>query len=128
MAELFYRAAADLQSSNSITVTNTSLAFWTYFAPEAGLSIAGSPYSGGSAAFNAALSGLQGWGDSFMRLVQFHGDPSGHLSEEFDRQTGYMVGAVDLTWSYASVLTAAFARAQLIGDSGYVATLANLGF
>jgi glucoamylase len=61
-------------------------------------------------------------------LVKYHGGQDGHLSEEFDRNSGYMVGAGDLTWSYASLMTAGIARGQASGDAGYLTNLANAGF
>lgn len=126
MSELFYRAALELNSAGKMTVTNNSLPFWTYFVPGAGLS--NDTYTSDSDGFKGAIAGLQGWGDAFMRLVKYHGGEGGHLSEEYDRNTGEMVGAADLTWSYAGLLTAAFARAELSGDENYVRDLANLGF
>lgn len=123
MAELFFRAGSEISSAGSLVVSDTSLAFWTYFAPAA--SLATGSYSSNSDGYKGAIAALQGWGDAFMRLVNYHG--GGHLSEEFDRSSGYMVGAADLTWSYASVLTAAFARAQASGDSSYVQSIAELG-
>ena len=47
-----------------------------------------------------------------MRTVKYYTPADGHLAEEFNRDTGVAQGAADLTWSYASVLTAAFARAE----------------
>lgn len=126
MAELFYRTGSELQTAGNLTVSNTSLTFWAYFAPNASLSE--DTYSNDSDAFQGAIAALQGWGDAFMRLIKYHGGDGGHLSEEFSRSEGVMVGAADLTWSYASVLTAAFARAALNGDDNYVQDLANLGF
>lgn len=128
LAELFYRAANEVQTSGSLSVSNTSAVFWAYFAPSANLS-AGSTYSSGSTQFEGAIAALEGWADAFVRRIQYHsaGD-GGHLTEEFNRDTGYEQGAADLTWSYASLLTAAFARAQLQGDSGYVNGIAELGF
>lgn len=40
----------------------------------------------------------------FQRVL-FHSD-NGHMSEQFNRDTGFMQGAVDLTWSHNAVLTA----------------------
>jgi glucoamylase len=62
-----------------------------------------------------------------MRTVKYYTPDDGSLAEEFNRDTGAPQGAADLTWSYASVLTAAFARAELRGENGYVRSLANLG-
>jgi glucoamylase len=125
MAEHFYRTASEIKK-NGMTVTSTSLQFWTYFAPNA--KIAAGTFSSGSPQVSGAIDALQGWGDAFMRLIKVHGDPAGHLSEEFNRNTGFMQGAADLTWSYASVLTAALARAEIQGDNSYATNLANLPF
>lgn len=74
------------------------------------------------------IASLQGWGDAFMRRIAFHTPSDGHLSEEFDRVTGVPVGAQDLTWSYAALLTASFARAAAISGSEnlYITLLANI--
>ena len=42
----------------------------------------------------------------FLSVVQEYTPADGGLSEEFDRDTGVQVSAPDLTWSYASFLTA----------------------
>lgn len=125
MAELFYLAAAEFQSSGSIAVTNTSLPFWQYFAPDAGLS-AGQTVSGDSQAFSAAISAIEGWADAFTRRIKYHTPADQRLAEEYNRNDGISTGALDLTWSYASLLTAAFARAHLMNDSDYITTIANL--
>jgi glucoamylase len=40
----------------------------------------------------------------------YHRNPDGSLSEQINRDSGYMQGAVNLTWSHASFLTAKMAR------------------
>lgn len=49
--------------------------------------------------------------DRFMATVQYHQHDNGSLSEQFNRWTGFEQGARDLTWSYASFISAADARA-----------------
>jgi len=129
LAELFYRAANELRmSASSLTVSKASAPFWTYFAPAAGLA-EGSTYSVGSSQYEGAVAALEGWADAFMRRIQYHSvGTAGHLTEEFNRKTGFEQGAADLTWSYAAFLTAAFARAQLMNDTGYMEGIAELGF
>ena len=53
-------------------------------------------------------------GDQFFKRVQLHANPDYSLSEQMDRESGYMVGARDLTWSYASVLKADQARTSAL--------------
>jgi len=115
----------EISKNGTLAVSQTTLPFWTYFAPSASLSVG--TFSSTTSGFSTAVQALQGWGDAFIRLIKYHGGEGGHLSEEYDRNTGFQVGAGDLTWSYASLLTAGLARAQAVGDDGYAATLANLG-
>ncbi|OZJ04083.1 hypothetical protein BZG36_03383 [Bifiguratus adelaidae] len=125
LAELFYRAAYKYTTQDQqITVTNASLPFWNYFAPQV-IYTAGTTYNMQDAHFTQMIASLTGWGDAFMRRVKYHAGTSGHLTEEYRRDTGYETGAADLIWSYAAILTAAFARAQLLGSGSYVATLAT---
>ncbi|TID22653.1 MICOS complex subunit [Venturia nashicola] len=127
MAELFYKATLSFTSANQILVTNTSLPFWTYFAPSASLT-PGNTYPSTSPAFQTAIGALEGWADAFMRRVKFHVPDDGRLAEEYDRNDGIKRGAEDLTWSYASVITAAMARARSRKDTAYPRSLADLGF
>jgi glucoamylase len=125
MAELFYFAAAEFQSNGSLAVTNTSLPFWKYFAPGADLT-ADQTYPSNSTAFGAAISAIEGWADAFIRRIKYHTPADQRLAEEYNRDNGVNTGAKDLTWSYASVLTAAFARAHLRNDRSYVTAVADL--
>ena len=126
MAEHFYRAISEYRTAGSITVTNTSLPFFEYYASSAKVSSA-STYKASSTQFKSVISSMEGWADAFIRRIKYHAPAGGHLPEEFNRNTGFAQGAADLTWSYASLLTAAFARAQVIGNKGYVTELANMG-
>ncbi|KAK6341442.1 glycoside hydrolase 15 protein [Orbilia brochopaga] len=125
MAELFYHAAATFTAANKITVTPASAKFWAYFAPTASVKT-GETYTGSSDAFKTMVKALQGWGDMWLRTVRYWAPKDGRFPEEFDRESGAGVGAKDLTWSYASFLTAGAARARASGDAGWLARIANL--
>ncbi|KAJ3161735.1 Glucoamylase, intracellular sporulation-specific [Geranomyces michiganensis] len=60
--------------------------------------------------FHAMVSNATAFGDSFLNRVRRHAPPDGRLSEQMNRDTGFMQGATDLTWSYASIITANWAR------------------
>ena len=62
------------------------------------------PY--GSQAFIATTLSLMQYADSFLEVIRQHVDADGHMSEQFNRYTGYMEGAEDLTWSYGSFWSA----------------------
>ncbi|GAB7355611.1 hypothetical protein MBLNU459_g6337t2 [Dothideomycetes sp. NU459] len=127
MAEFLYRAVSEYEAAGTLTVTNTSAPFFAYFAPSAGTTV-GTAYASDTKVFKAVVAGLEGWGDAFMRRIKYHTPAGGHLSEEFNRNTGVSQGAADLTWSYASVLTASFARAVVAKNNNFVKNLANLGY
>ena len=43
--------------------------------------------------------------DQFVERVRYHANKDGSLSEQIDKDTGYMVSATDLTWNYGALLT-----------------------
>ncbi len=55
-------------------------------------------------------------GDRYLDRVRYHVDERGHMSEQMDRSNGFMLSAVDLSWSYAAFLTAIAARTNLKAD------------
>jgi glucoamylase len=54
-------------------------------------------------------------GDQFMERIRYHQNPDGSLAEQIDRDSGYMVSARDLTWSYVEFVEASFARKAAMG-------------
>lgn len=49
-------------------------------------------------------------GDVYVQRVQFHANVDGSLSEQMDRNTGFMTSVPDLTWNYAAVLSTLWER------------------
>ncbi|KAF3916431.1 Glucoamylase [Orbilia brochopaga] len=125
MAELFYNAATMFNTRKYITVSPASAKFWAYFAPTASVT-AGAAYTSTSDDFKKMVNALQGWGDMWLRTTRYWAPKDGRFPEEFDRESGVGVGAKDLTWSYASFLTAGAARARASGDAGWMTRVANL--
>ena len=60
--------------------------------------------------FSQILNRLQSEGDEYFVRVKFHVDSDGQMAEQMNRWSGFLQGARDLTWSYASFLTALEAR------------------
>ena len=56
--------------------------------------------------FRAITMGLAEMGDAYLRRVQYHGASDGSLSEQFDLNSGFMLSARDLTWSYIALIIA----------------------
>ena len=61
-----------------------------------------------------------------MRRIKYHTPADQRMTEQYSRNDGTATGAQDLTWSYASLITAAIARATLRNDTGYIELVANL--
>ena len=57
----------------------------------------------------AAATALQSAGDQMLQAIIFHSDHL-ELSEQFDATTGYEKSVSNLSWSYASFLSAVRAR------------------
>ncbi|KAA8895926.1 glucoamylase I precursor [Sphaerosporella brunnea] len=106
VAELLYTAINQFAAAGQITVTSTTLSFFQQFLS----SVTAGTYSSNSNTYATIVAGLKNYADSFIAVGQLHAANNGSLSEEFQRSSGYMVGARDLTWSYGSFLTTKAAR------------------
>ena len=112
LAELYYRAVLEWQTDQaSVTVNEINGPFFGRLLAQAPAQIQGTTFRYGSSGFNSLIDKMTEAADRFMATVQYHQRPNGSLSEQFNRHTGFEQGARDLTWSYASLITAADARA-----------------
>ena len=105
-------------------MTDTSLAFFQQFST----SIATGTYSSDSPQFNQLISAINSFADGFVAIAAKYTPSNGGLSEQYDKDTGVPRSAYDLTWSYASVLTAGASRSGTVpaswGASGLTGCLA----
>ena len=113
-AQLDYMAAKDFRGRGAIPVKDADLAFFRGILGAAGGALkAGATLRAGDPLFDAVLRGLKADGDAELACVRAHAGPDGSLSEQMDRDSGYMTSARDLTWNYASILSALAARDAL---------------
>ncbi len=56
--------------------------------------------------YTKVLDRLEEKAFEYFARVRFHAGQDGRLWEQFDRNTGFMLSAYDLTWSYAAFITA----------------------
>lgn len=63
-----------------------------------------------SKAFNQTLSTLFNYSDSFLDKIRQHAGDEGQMSEQFNKFTGFLTGATDLTWSYGEFINTFQAR------------------
>jgi glucoamylase len=115
-AQLYYMAASEFVRQGSILVESEDLAFLQSLLQDAADKTALTPgkrIPAGDPLFGRLISGLKAGGDGYLRVVEQHANPDGSLSEQMDKNSGYMASARDLTWNYASFLSAVQARDAL---------------
>jgi glucoamylase len=109
-AEVLYRTASYVSVTGNLTISNTGLPFFEALLATSSLDVNIGTFGPSDALFHSVLERLHTAGDQFLEVVKTHVDAEGRMSEQFDRVTGYMRGAEDLTWSYGAFLQAARAR------------------
>jgi glucoamylase len=96
-AELCYRLAKQIINAATIPLDELSASFFS----QIGVGPATTP--------TAAAAALQAAGDQMLQAVVFHSDHL-ELSEQFDATSGYEKSVSNLSWSYASFLSAVRAK------------------
>lgn len=104
-AELYYRCAREWTADGKILIDTSDADFLSRASGEK--LRAGQIFSPNDRQFSMLVHAIHDLGDSYMRTVRKYAASGGHLNEEFSRDDGSPQGAVDLSWSYASLLTAA---------------------
>ncbi|KAJ3401724.1 glycoside hydrolase 15 protein, partial [Chytridiales sp. JEL 0842] len=115
VGELVYKASTLFLLEGSITTDPLTHKFLTSPTPSGlGLSLPlNATFGKDSLEFKRIIRHMQAHGDKHLRRVKAHHQDGFRISEQFERETGVQKGMSDLTWSYASVLSAWFAREEL---------------
>jgi glucoamylase len=117
-----YDALYIWKKQGSITVTSTSLAFFTDLVP----SVTVGTYASGSSTYTSIYNAVQTYADGYIAVVQKYTPSNGALAEQFDRSNGSPLSAADLTWSYAAFLTAAQRRRGVVPPSWVVSSASSV--
>lgn len=112
-AEQLYDALYSWNKQGSIVITSTSLSFFQQLYSSAAVGT----FASSTTQYTAITSAVKTYADGFVALVQQYQGSGGALAEQFSRSNGSPLSAVDLTWSYASALTAFDARASKVPAS-----------
>jgi glucoamylase len=99
-AQLYYELATEIVGGAALPLDELSAPFFA----QIGVTAETAP--------DVAVGALQDAGDAMLRAVVHHSDHL-ELSEQFDGSSGYEKSVRDLTWSYASFLSAVRARTGL---------------
>ena len=106
-AEQLYDALYQWNKIGSLSVTSTNQAFFNDFMP----SIAIGTYASSTSTYTTLTTAIKTYADGYLAIIERYTPSNGSLAEQFSRSTGTPLSADDLTWSYASFLTAIARRA-----------------
>jgi glucoamylase len=107
VAEQLYDALIVWSDEGSLTVTDVSFPFFQQF----DTNIAPGTYSSSTPIYSNLTTAIRNFADGFVAMAAKYTPSGGGLAEQYTRSDGTPTSAVDLTWSYASALTAFNARA-----------------
>lgn len=99
-AELYYQLAKEITTAGEVLLDSLSTTFFS----QVGITASSTPA--------AAATALQAAGDQMLQAIVFHSDHL-ELSEQFDADSGYEKSVSNLSWSYASFLSAVRARTAI---------------
>jgi len=106
VAEQLYEALIVWNLQQNIDVTVTSLAFFSQFIP----SLVTGSYAASTSTYSALVTSVKSFADGFILINANYTPSNGSLAEQYTHTNGSPLSARDLTWSYASALTAFAAR------------------
>ena len=106
-AEQLYYALAQWENVGSLEVTDVSLSFLHDLASDV---VAVGTYKKGTYEYRRITAAVRALADGYLSLVQRYTPEDGSMAEQFSKDDGRPLSATDLTWSYASLLTAKAAR------------------
>ena len=119
VAEQLYDALIVWNAQGSLEVTATSLAFFKQFSS----SVTAGTYASTSTTFTTLTTAVKAFADGFIAVHAKYTPSNGGLAEQYSKNDGSPVSAVDLTWSYAAALTAFAARDGKVSPSWGAANL-----
>lgn len=96
-AQLYYTLANAVSASQTVPIDSLSTPFFTQIGV------------GQSTPWSQVVTALQSAGDAMLNAVVYHSDHL-ELSEQFDGTSGYEKSVTNLTWSYASFISAVRAK------------------
>ncbi|TVY83905.1 Glucoamylase P [Lachnellula suecica] len=102
-AEFLYDAVAQWKARHNLYVDETSLAFFKDLYP----AVQVRKYDSGNenSPFAQIMNAVTAYADSFVAITEKYVPSNGSLAEQFNRDTGVPLSAIDLTWSYAAFVT-----------------------
>lgn len=112
-AEFLYRTASEISKMQTLKINSVNEKFFHSLYGTKKVR-RGQRFINSDPEFRVLLQNLIAEGDRYLDRVIYHRNTDGSLSEQINRESGYMQGAPNLTWSHASFLTAKIARDRAV--------------
>ncbi len=112
-AEFLYRTALEISKMPALKINSVNQKFF-YSIKGTKKIRRGQKFTNDDPEFRVLLQNLIAEGDSYLDRIIYHRNSDGSLSEQINRESGYMQGAPNLTWSHAGYLTAKIARDRAV--------------
>lgn len=109
-AEQLYDAVYVWKKQGTVTVTNLSQPFFKDLVS----GVATGTYNSNSDTYKSIINAVTAYAEDFASIVAKYTPAQGGLAEQFSKDDGHPLSARDLTWSYASLLTASARRAGVV--------------
>lgn len=113
VAEQLYDSLLVWKHEEKIVISAISLPFFRDFLPY----ISPGTYDINSDIYKTLIEAITAYADGFIGIVAKYTASNGSLAEQFSKDDGTPLSAHDLTWSYASFLTASARRAGIVPPS-----------
>ena len=113
VAEQLYDALIVWDQQQGINITTTSLAFFRQFISD----LSTGSYAASTSTYSTLTTSIKNFADGFVLINAKYTPSDGGLAEQYTRGKGSPLSARDLTWSYASALTAFAARDGFVPPS-----------
>lgn len=110
-SQFYERLALHYEKAGACVMTDVSMPFFNQLlAGREEASLAPGVYSSETPEFARIVRALRFKARAYLSRIAYHAGPNGELSEQLNRDTGYLQGAQHLAASYATVLWAIWAR------------------
>ncbi|KAJ3828190.1 glucoamylase [Lentinula raphanica] len=102
VAEQLYDSLSVWDAQGSLQITLISLPFFQQFSAD----VQTGDYKSDTEAYEELTSGIRAFADDFITINGRYTPDNGSLAEQYKKDNGEPTSARDLTWSYASAITA----------------------
>lgn len=109
-AEIYFRTYLNIKGVGRLNINSINIHFYQSLFNGAANLYEGLQLTEKDALFQRIAHNLRIEGDRMLARTLYHRGDDGSLSEQMNRNTGFMQGAENLTWSHASYLSAFYWR------------------